>query len=369
MKYFTIFSNCIPVKGYRRAVIYDLQTLEQYYIPNTLYEIINKKRTIDLENIINKLDIAEIKIFNNYIDFLNAKNLGHFCSNEDVKLYPNLNLCWYYPSIISNAIIEIKNIYILDYKTLITEIEQLGCKHLQIQFTETVNESDVEILATYLNGTRILTVELLLQYNEEHKWIPKIIENHKRIIRIIVYNAPEKIVYIENTNNIPLSYMPLQMNFKKDCGKIGSHYFSNNMTLFTESQHYNTCLNRKISIGVDGVIKNCPVMEISYGNVKTTSLRDAINKSGFKNLWGIRKDDVDVCKDCEFRYMCTDCRCFIKNPDDIYSQPAKCLYNPYIAKWSNEDGYISVEEWRFNNPNWEKKAKRKPLVKVPQKVE
>jgi len=110
-------------------------------------------------------------------------------------------------------------------------------------------------------------------------------------------------------------------------------------------------------------------MEQSFGNIKDITLEEALNKPGFKDLWGIRKDDIDVCKDCEFRYMCTDCRCIIKNPDDIYSQPAKCGYNPYIAKWSKEGGYISVDEWRKQNLNWEKKAKRKPLVKFPQKVE
>ena len=42
--------------------------------------------------------------------------------------------------------------------------------------------------------------------------------------------------------------------------------------------------------------------------------------------------------------MCTDCRVFIKDPENIYSQPAKCTYNPYIAKWQGEEGYVPVEE-------------------------
>ena len=107
----------------------------------------------------------------------------------------------------------------------------------------------------------------------------------------------------------------------------------------------------------------------NFGNIKDTSLEEAINKPSFKDLWGIRKDDIDVCKDCEFRYMCLDCRCFIKDKKNIFSQPAKCPYNPYIAKWQGDDGYITVEKWRAENPNWEKMAKRKPLVKVPQLLE
>jgi hypothetical protein len=30
--------------------------------------------------------------------------------------------------------------------------------------------------------------------------------------------------------------------------------------------------------------------------------------------------------------------------------------NPYIAKWQHEEGWISVEQWREENPNWEEQA-------------
>ncbi|HLT42986.1 MAG TPA: hypothetical protein VKZ95_09805, partial [Sphingobacteriaceae bacterium] len=42
---------------------------------------------------------------------------------------------------------------------------------------------------------------------------------------------------------------------------------------------------------------------------------------------------VDVCKDCEFRYICQDCRAYLKNSDDLYSKPLKCTYNPYEGVW------------------------------------
>jgi SPASM domain peptide maturase of grasp-with-spasm system len=125
---------------------------------------------------------------------------------------------------------------------------------------------------------------------------------------------------------------------------IRSFYFRINKSLFTESQNHNTCLNRKLCIDAEGNIKNCPSMPRSFGNIKDTTLLEAIEKEGFKDLWFITKDQIEVCKDCEFRYMCTDCRCFLKDSENIYSQPAKCTYNPYIAKWAGEDGYVSVEE-------------------------
>lgn len=85
-------------------------------------------------------------------------------------------------------------------------------------------------------------------------------------------------------------------------------------------------------------------MQKSYGNIQTTTLEEALNKSGFKDLWSIKKDDIKICQDCEFRHICTDCRAFIDDPNDIYSHPAKCTYNPYQAKWKGEEGYIPVIE-------------------------
>ena len=94
-------------------------------------------------------------------------------------------------------------------------------------------------------------------------------------------------------------------------------------------------------------------MKQSFGHILKTNLNDVVNNSKFKKLWTINKDKIDVCQDCEYRYICTDCRAYIKDSNDIYSQPAKCNYNPYIAKWEGQDGWISVEQWRNENPDWE----------------
>ena len=105
--------------------------------------------------------------------------------------------------------------------------------------------------------------------------------------------------------------------------------------MFSESLQYNNCLNKKIGIDINGEIKNCPSMEKSYGNISNTSLLDVINNNEFKALWSINKDKINICKDCEFRYVCTDCRAFISDPDDIYSKPLKCGYNPYTNIWED----------------------------------
>ena len=76
-----------------------------------------------------------------------------------------------------------------------------------------------------------------------------------------------------------------------------------------------------------------------YGNITNDKLQDALKHPDFKKSWLISKDQVLTCKDCEFRYICTDCRAYLEDPEDIFSKPLKCGYNPYTCEW---------EEWSTN---------------------
>lgn len=129
-----------------------------------------------------------------------------------------------------------------------------------------------------------------------------------------------------------------------ECGKINEALFSCNLRTFSEALYHNSCLNRKISIDMQGNIKNCPSMTESFGNIKDTPLKVALDKEGFKKYWNLTKDEIEVCKDCEFKYICTDCRAFTEKPHENKegldtSKPLKCGYDPYTGNW---------EEWSTN---------------------
>ncbi len=96
------------------------------------------------------------------------------------------------------------------------------------------------------------------------------------------------------------------------------------------------CLNRKITVDRNGNIKNCPSMIRSYGHMMSDSLKDVVLQAGFKKIWGLSKDGIEVCSDCEFRYICVDCRAYVVNSNKDNSKSAKCSYDPYTASWSNE---------------------------------
>lgn len=76
----------------------------------------------------------------------------------------------------------------------------------------------------------------------------------------------------------------------------------------------------------------------SFGNIKDTTLKEALSHPDFKKYWNITKDQIEVCKDCEFRHICTDCRAYTErthfDKDIDLSKPLKCGYNPYTNEWA-----------------------------------
>lgn len=64
-------------------------------------------------------------------------------------------------------------------------------------------------------------------------------------------------------------------------------------------------------------------------------------------IFGLSKFDIDaveVCKDCEFRYVCVTNIKRKKNQRNTLINTTECNYNPYIAKWKGEDGYRTLSE-------------------------
>ena len=370
-KIFRLYSCCINVKGYSRSLIYDLQRATYETIPNSLNAILQNNENAFFEDIIKKYGNENEIIIATYFDWLEKNEYGFWCRNiQEISRFPNINYKWDMPFEISNSIIDLNSIS--NIKEALKQLANLYVPHIQLRSFSIRSSQFYMDLLLACDNTRIKTIEIFTPYTKLKSAKSGYIDLLKKFMRlesIIFYNAHinRKISYFGELSKI--IYTKQNICSASDCGSLQSRNFTINLPLFTESQHYNTCLNRKICIDENGEIKNCPAMSRSFGNIKDTTLEEALNKPEFKDLWGIRKDDIDVCKDCEFRYMCTDCRCFIRNPEDIYSQPAKCTYNPYIALWEGEEGFISVEEWRRLNPHWEKKAKRHPLVKVPQSVE
>ena len=73
---------------------------------------------------------------------------------------------------------------------------------------------------------------------------------------------------------------------------------------------------------------------VSYGNVMELTIREILQQDMLKKCWGLIYDDIDGCKECEFRYACKDCRpvAYAKT-GCLTEKNYKCLYNPLEGVW------------------------------------
>lgn len=338
--YFKVFSNCIPVKGFRRSLICDLQKNKFDFIPNELFNILQTKEGSTIDELIREYGKENRQIINEYFEFLTEKEYIFWCEDkEELSFFPTLNMQWDAPSIISNAIIDILDIEFYNFDSIFAQLEELGCMDIQLRCFKNIDIKKIHEQLKCSEGTRIKSIVLFLKYDDRAPFTEyeELLSNHPRIVKLIIHSSPDEIAKKNTSGNPLILYIEQYIESSNNCGIINPSYFTTNIPVFTESQQHNTCLNRKISIDINGEIKNCPSMTKSYGNIKTTTLGKAIDKPGFKDLWYIHKDQIETCKDCEFRHICTDCRAFIKDSNNVYSKPLKCGYDPYTAVWAKDN--------------------------------
>lgn len=338
-QHFRLFAHCIPVQGAVRSVLYDIQRGNYEFIPTILAIILIKHKRKTIQQIIDIFGAENENTILEYFQFLLDNEYIFQLEKEELKLFPDLSMHWEHPGNVQNAILDYTKNTNYNIKAAIDELEELGCKEIQLRFFDKINLKKIAQICKYCDGHRIRLLEIIAPYQQiDEETLEQFFKDYPRVVTFYMYNSPFSKVY-ETEKYIPIIYNEQNINNETHCGIINANGFTVTQGLFIEAQKHNSCLNHKISIDADGNIKNCPSMQKSYGNIKDTTLTQALNKNGFKDNWYISKDQIEVCKDCEFRYMCTDCRAYLDEPKNKLSKPLKCGYNPYTTEW---------EDWSTN---------------------
>lgn len=330
---YKLFSDCIPVKGFTRSLILDLTRKDYHFVPSELCKRLLISSILPTE-----------KFTKQYLDFLIEKELVFECSLSNLNLYPPLNKEWFYPAEISNAILSVANV--LDLESSIHQLLDLGCRHYMLFINPPLDLPTVVQLLKKYDCSKILTLELYIQYTPEmsEEILAEMMKNNNRISYILCYYArSSKIISKRNTRG-NICYYKKGIKFLNSV--LSPELFTINMPFYTESLKYNVFYNRKVCIDQYGNIKNYLSHNKIFGNIHSDNISDIISRKDFQRLWTINKDKLDICMDCEFRYMCLDSREPISNKGGGYhfSKKETCPYNPYICLWEGQEGYVPVEE-------------------------
>jgi len=332
-KYFKLFANCIPVKGAKRNIICDLQKGSIFFIPNFAYDLLIECKSKSVSEIKQHFNNEYNQELDDYFDDFISKELGFYTTQPEN--FPELDTKWESPSIINNAIIEYSSEINQHLQSLISQLNVLGCKYIEIRFYNKVSNIEIENVISNFEKSKIRSISLLIQYNSDMnaRWLKQLLLKYQRIGDMLLSNISTDNPLRNELSESIVSFSDSQINSETHCGAVSPDYFLSNISLFFESMAFNTCLNKKIAICKDGKIKNCPSMSEDFGNISSTPIVEAIFQKDFKKLWKINKDEILVCQDCEFRYICTDCRAYIEDPQKINSKPLKCNYDPYSGVW------------------------------------
>ncbi len=331
--YFKLFACCVPVKGAKQSILCDIQRDQYIVLPTILYYILttlNNKKVCNIKSYFNNEHDKEL---DEYFQLLLENDYGFFTSNIDG--FPAINLKDFHTySAITNAIIDYDDHSNHDLKDIIFQLSNLYCEALELRFFSEVKADFFSNLLLNIKDSSLRSVEITIPYNKifDKQSLLELQVLNPRIKKFIVYSAPFN--EIVDTQEAIIYYSTELIDSENCCGIVSPLYFTVKTELFVEAHSFNSCLNRKVGINTKGEIKNCPSMSNSYGNVKYNDIATITQTSEFQEVWKVNKDLIQICSDCEFRYICQDCRAYLKDSNNKLSKPLKCSYDPYEAKWN-----------------------------------
>lgn len=330
MSYINFYPCCHITKGFTYSLVTDLERGIYLSVPTEYFEVLSQENIFaENEKYVSDEYFSELLLFleeNKFIYRSETKEYFHEKQNTDFFL----------PYEIEDIIIDA-----VDGEDLLCKSGKIDiyCETVQFRIYGNCTLND---LYTSINNVRkagIFNIEVIINYNEQYikeEHYTELYEQNNIISRIVLMNSPEN----KKVKGNSLLFITSELSTCEQCGIISESLFMPNQRTFFTAQKYNSCLNKKLSVDTSGNIKNCPSMKESFGNIKENLLSEIIRHPSLKKYWNVKKDEIQICKDCEFRYICTDCRAYTQETTIIdsidYSKPLKCGYNPYEGQWFSE---------------------------------
>lgn len=337
--YFNLFPTTIITKGQKNGLIFNLKISNYFKIPLALCDFINDLEENSIEK--SKLGIENEDVINKLNGFINWLIENKFGIRSEFKIpFSKINPQYFSNKAISNSILEVDfalEFYRNNIDKILTQLNNMGCEAIEVRVINKSSKGEIQELLEKIEQFDFTSIDLMIEdfLPLDEIEIKELCGKYLSVKRLIIFNSSKTQQVNLGKLQCVAFYSDKNITLSKSCGTISNDFFYTNQRQYIESIHHNTCLNGKISIDVNGEIMNCPSMKVNFGNIRNIKLEDVINRQEFKKHWNVTKEKITICKDCEFRDICSDCRAFTENPNDVYSKPLKCGYDPYAGTWEN----------------------------------
>lgn len=299
-----ILSNDVKiVNGATNSCIYDLKRKKGYLInKQELNNVDEFLKYQDFDKVDSELIIRliELELIIKVSNFIQSKLISKNQSLENIQ----------YPFYLFACLIDYSDIFVNNIPAIFSILKKYNCKSITILLKDKITLDEILLIFERIKSLN-LTFDSIDIYANEVQGI-----------------SFEKIIKVPNHNNCFIFVLN-----KFELEVSGYYYYSKNRSFyisydyFNESYFYNPFFYKKIYIDEELNLKTTPLSEISYGNILEN--HEKILNPNIFLLWNINKDKIEICKDCELRYMCIDDR-VPKFNNNIWQYDTKCHYDPYL---------------------------------------
>lgn len=300
--------------------------------------------------------MGELKSFYNHehdagitalFDYIARKGYGFYTSTP--QYFPPLDLSWASPFPITNAVIEAHNWDISS--AALSEIVGIGCQAIALIFLAHISLSSIEqLFISKIKHSQTSYASIYMPYNEtiSRKDIEKILIRNQIIsnISLLVDCKQQSIALLNELPTLLQSRVQLVdadvLSLGKNTTIFANKNFVVNVTAFSEAQKYNLGQNRRVCIDRLGRIKNDLSHTTCFGQVGVDRVAEVLRSSAFRQKWTVAKDKVQVCCDCQYRYMCVDFT-DIEFVGGKWHRVEACRFNPHRNSWHS--GRMQGLDW------------------------
>lgn len=203
------------------------------------------------------------------------------------------------------------------------------------QFPGSFNALDRLLDKLKFRNIKLSVAVIIMKENQDYlEKIKEYIEN-----KGFKYNGFDVIRTVTNTN---LHAHKVTRLDRLNCRYICKPDFSIHSSQFYHNLQWNSCWFGKFAVTATGNILPCVfARDCICGNIISDKQETIKNK--LLSYWAITKDKIKVCKDCEYRYACGDCRPLSQSINgDLYDNYPRCCYNVYQGKWQKLEEIINL---------------------------
>jgi hypothetical protein len=192
-----------------------------------------------------------------------------------------------------------------------------------------------------MNTSAMVTVEFIIPDSPSSEAIDfmALFRINPRIKKITFFGAREMAKPFDDQ---PVFYITADLS-NSLLPKIAPGQMVPDLEVFKESLVYNVFYNGKLLTDFEGNLYDSICFDRVYYNILQRNSGD-MSLLENKKYAQVCKDQVDVCRVCEYRYMCIDSELPVQRASGSWFRQTECQYNPYIAKWDEEEGFLPLAE-------------------------